>query len=117
MPSRRQLGGRYFEMWNTGDSSIAPEILHEKWLDHAHPEINGPADVQRALESARKAGPGLRFTIRAVLTDSETDLVTAVGEVTSAPASQGARPTRLIWLIRLQDNRLAEMWTYRDTVR
>lgn len=40
---------RYFQMWNTGDTSIAPEVLSPDWADHAHPEVSGPADVQRAV--------------------------------------------------------------------
>ena len=42
------IAARYFEMWNTGDSSIAAEILSPGWVDHAHPEAGGPDAVRLA---------------------------------------------------------------------
>ncbi len=38
------------------------------------------------------------------------DLVAIAGT-----AGQGTASTRLIWLVRVEDGLLAEMWTYRDT--
>lgn len=113
-PVSQQVAARYFEMWNTGDSSIAPQILSPGWVDHAHPEVAGPHAVQLAVEQIRAAQPDLRFHIEAILGDG--DLVAVAGT-----AGRGPRPspasTRLIWLIRLEDGQLAEMWTYRDTSR
>ncbi|WP_329250508.1 nuclear transport factor 2 family protein [Streptomyces sp. NBC_01478] len=112
--AERQLVLRYFEMWNTGDSSVAGEVLHPEWRDHAHPEIAGPDDVRRAVERVRAAQPDLRFDIRAVL--SEGQLLAAVGEV-SRGAGSAATVSGLIWLIRVRDGLLAEMWTYRRDER
>jgi hypothetical protein len=109
-PAARQLVLRYFEMWNTGDSTIAGEVLHPEWRDHAHPEVAGVGDVRRAVERVRAARPELRFEISAVLSEGD-DLLAAVGEVI-----RGSGPTltasRLIWLIRLRGGLMAEMWTY-----
>ncbi|WP_405948252.1 ester cyclase [Streptomyces prunicolor] len=105
---------RYFEMWNTGDSAVAGEVLHPEWRDHAHPEITGPDDVRRAVERVRAAQPDLRFDISAVL--SERELLAAVGEVSRGSGS-AATMSGLIWLIRVQDGLLAEMWTYRRDER
>jgi hypothetical protein len=106
----QQLVMRYFEMWNGGDSVVAFDILHRDWTDHAHPEVRGPAAVQHAVERVRTAQPDLRFDIHALLGDGA--LVAAVGEVVFTPGSATA-PSRLIWLVRIQDDRMAEMWTYR----
>ncbi len=98
---------RYFEMWNNGDTSITEQILSPHWIDHDHPEVTGPADVSLAVAKVRGARPGLRFQITSLLGDG--DLVAAVGQVETGgdtPAS------RLIWLIRLEDGLMAEMWTY-----
>ncbi len=48
--SSRQVVARYFQMWNTGDTSIAMEVLGPDWLDDAHPEVSSPCGVQRAAE-------------------------------------------------------------------
>jgi hypothetical protein len=31
--SSQEIAARYFEMWNTGDVSIATEILSPEWVD------------------------------------------------------------------------------------
>ena len=108
-PSHR-IARRYFHMWNTGDTSIASEILRSDWTDHAHPDVSGPADVQRAVEQTRAARPGLRFEIETIL--GEGDLVSVVGGVGHV-GRPGEIDSRLIWLIRLVDGQMAEMWTYR----
>ncbi len=97
----RSVVARYFDMWNTGDTSIADQILHPDWTDHAHPEVAGPEGVQRAVQTIRAARPGLHFDIHSIL--GEDDLVAAVGSI---------GPGHLIWLIRLVDGRMVEMWTY-----
>jgi hypothetical protein len=99
-------------MWNTGDASIATEILSPEWVDHAHPEVTGPHSVQQAVRQLRVVQSGLRFHVQSVLGNS--DLVAVVGTV-SRGAQADEEPSRLIWLIRLDGSRMAEMWTYRDT--
>ncbi len=109
--SSQRIALQYFQMWNTGDSSIADEILSPDWTDHAHPEVTGPRGVRQAVERTRAVQPDLRFQMDTVLGDGDT--VAVVGSV-----GRGARdePTpRLVWLMHLQEGRLAEMWTYRDT--
>jgi ketosteroid isomerase-like protein len=108
------MARRYFDMWNTGDVSIAPDILGADWIDHAHPEVRGPEDVQRAVAQTHAARPGLRFEIEAVLGEEDGELVSVVGGV-GHESRPGVLDSRLIWLIRVVDGRLAEMWTYRPT--
>lgn len=114
-PVSQQIAARYFEMWNTGESSIAAQILSPGWVDHAHPEVSGPHDVQVAVEQTRAAQPDLKFHIEAILGDG--DLVTVVGTASRGPQPTSPAATRLIWLIRLEDGQMAEMWTYRDTTK
>ncbi len=106
-PQASGRGARQFEMWNTGDASAAERILSPGWVDHAHPEVTGPEGVREAIERIRGARPDLRFRIDAVL--GEGDLVAVVG---SAGRGQDADGAPLVWLIRAEDGRLAEMWTY-----
>lgn len=100
----------YFDMWNTGDTTIADQILHPDWVDHAHPDVAGPAGVQQAVQAIRAARPDLHFTIHSILGDN--DLIAAVGSVGQPPAT--STPGHLIWLIRLVNGLMAEMWTYRQ---
>ncbi|WP_199509922.1 ester cyclase [Nucisporomicrobium flavum] len=113
--------GRYFDMWNTGDTAIADEILHPDWVDHAHPEVTGPAAVKQAVEATRAARPDLHFTVHTVLGDEE--LVAVVGSVGRSPSGAAApghggppaaAPGPLVWLVRLVDGLMAEMWTYQQ---
>jgi hypothetical protein len=67
--------------------------------------------VERAVKSVRAARPDLHFHIDAILGDA--DFVAVVGSVGNMP-SVAAEVSRLIWLIRVKDGRLAEMWTYRE---
>jgi hypothetical protein len=97
-PISQQIAARYFEMWNTGDSAIAAEILSPGWVDHAHPEVTGPRDVKPAVEQTREAQPDLRFHIEAILGDG--DLVAVVGTASRGPHPSPAA-TRLIWLVRV----------------
>jgi hypothetical protein len=102
---------RYFNMWNTGDTAIADQILHPDWVDHAHPEATGPAGVQLAVQTIRATRPALYFTVHSVLGDN--DLIAVVGSV-GQPQQATDSPGRLIWLIRLVDGLMSEMWTYQQ---
>ncbi|GAA4256871.1 ester cyclase [Dactylosporangium darangshiense] len=102
---------RYFDMWNTGDTSIAEQVLHPAWVDHAHPEVAGPDGVRQSVMAIRAARPGLRFTVHSVLGDE--DLVAVVGSVGEAPGD--GSPGKLVWLVRLADGLMAEMWTYQQS--
>jgi predicted SnoaL-like aldol condensation-catalyzing enzyme len=109
--SAQRVVKRYFEMWNTGDTTIADQILHPDWVDHAHHEVNGPGGVKQAVQAIRAARPDLQFTIDDVLGDGE--LVAVVGSVGRLHDTTDS-PGGLIWLIRVVDGLLVEMWTYQQ---
>ena len=100
---------RYFDMWNTGDTAIADQILHPDWVDHAHPEVTGPTAVKQAVQTIRAARPDLHFTVHTIL--GNNDLVAVIGSV-GRPQHSTDSPGHLIWLIRLADGLMTEMWTY-----
>jgi ketosteroid isomerase-like protein len=95
---------RYFDMWNTGDTSDAAAIIAPDWVDHAHPDVRGPEGVAAAVAAIKAVTPKLHFHLDHVLDD--TDMIAVAGNVHGAT-------TRLMWLIRIADGRMAEMWTYR----
>jgi hypothetical protein len=108
--SAESVVARYFDMWNTGDTTIADQILHPDWVDHAHPEVAGPTGVQEAVQNIRAARPDLHFHIHTILGGS--DLIVAVGSLGQPHATSS--PGHLIWLVRLVDGLMAEMWTYQQ---
>ncbi|MFL6123382.1 ester cyclase [Actinophytocola sp.] len=109
--SARSVVMRYFDMWNTGDTTIADQILHPDWVDHAHPEVGGPAGVKQAVQTIRAARPDLHFTIHSILSDN--DLIAVVGSI-GQPQQTTNSPGHLIWLIRPLNGLMAEMWTYQQ---
>ena len=118
-----QLAARYFAMWNTGETHGIGDLLHPSWRDHAHPEVTGPDAVARSIATIRAARPDLRFHVDTVLTATD-DLDTAqerppagsvVAVVGRADLGPPTEPSHLMWLFRVEDGRLAEMWTYHRT--
>jgi ketosteroid isomerase-like protein len=103
MPGSVNVVARYFEMWNTGDTSSVHEIVAPTWIDHGHPEVTGPESVALAVSTERAARADLRFEIEAIL--GGDGLVTATGSLGGS---------RLNWVVRLQDGLMAEMHTYRE---
>lgn len=99
---------RYFEMWNSGDTAIAGEVLAAGWIDHAHPEVTGPEGVAQTVARTRSALPDFRITIETLL--GEGDHVAARGRITRTQQGQ-VITSHVLWLIRLEDGRMAEMWT------
>lgn len=68
--------------------------------------------MEGAVERTRAARPDLRFDIRTMLCDGDLGAVAGVVHLGSdAEPSQSL--VHLMWLIRLADGRMAEMWTYR----
>ena len=107
--SPRDLAEQYFTMWNTGDTTVASQILSAHWTDHSHPEVADPDQVKEAVAKTRAARPGLRFEIETIFL--EGDRVCVVGGV-GAPDDSGRIVSRLAWLFRVSDGRLTELWTY-----
>jgi ketosteroid isomerase-like protein len=93
----------YFELWNTGETAAAAEILAEDWVDHAHPEVTGVEGVVAAVGRIRAVRPDLHFRIDALY--GGEDQVVALGQ---------AGPARLVWEFRLRDGRLTELRTYQE---
>jgi ketosteroid isomerase-like protein len=106
--SAASVVARYFEMWNTGDTSMVEAIVDPDWVDHAHPEVAGPDGLRQAVAAIRAVSPDLRFKVESILGDD--GLVAAVGGV----GAQHTSPGRFIWLVRVAGGRMVEMWTYQQ---
>lgn len=112
--ANKALVRRYIEMWNTGNVASADEVLASSWVDHAHPEVNGPADVKHAVEQVRAATPNFSITIESII--GEGDLIALRGLVRRT--HQGAEiASRVMWFVRVADGKMQELWTGTETSR
>lgn len=106
--ANRALVHRYFDMWNTGDGSVADAILGPTYLDHAHPEVIGPAALRSLVPRFRAANPGSCMTIEIAAANAEFIAIrnriarTVGGETT---ISDG------IAVFRAAAGKLAEQWS------
>lgn len=98
---------RYFEMWNAGDGSIADSVLGPRYLDHAHPDVLGPAAVRSLAPRFHAANPGARMTIEIAAADAE---FVAVRNRISRPVNGGE--VEGVALFRVEGGKLAEQWSW-----
>ncbi len=98
---------RYFEMWNTGNISRIHDILHPHWVDHSNVLIRGAQDVPAELLKTRAECPDFHIGVETIL--SEGDRV-AVHSTTRGACPDIDSESRVIWLIRLEGDKMAEMW-------
>ncbi|MEO7122745.1 MAG: nuclear transport factor 2 family protein [Lacisediminihabitans sp.] len=102
--SAQSVVGQYFRMWNDGDLSALDSLLSTQWVDHSHPDRRSVDDVVRAITVAREQHPDLQVLVDAVL---EGEVVTVCGRVVS-----GDRTENRVWIVRVEGQRLQEIWTY-----
>ena len=111
--ANKALVERYLEMWNTGNAALADEVLSPAWRDHNHPEITGIEDVKRALLATRRAYPDFRITVEAIIGERN---VVAVRALVQRTAHDGDA-TQVVWFVRIEDRKMAELWTVAETAR
>ncbi|MFF9350853.1 hypothetical protein [Streptomyces sp. NPDC014734] len=72
-----------------------------------------PQQSGRSVTRIRAGRPGLRFHIDTIL--GTDDLLSVIGGV-GHESHPGIIDTYLIWLIRLNNGQMAEMWAYQRSV-
>lgn len=105
----KALVRRYFEMWNLGDGRLADGILAPTYLDHAHPEVLGPAAFRSLVPRYHAAHPDAHMAI--VFAAADEDFVAVRNTITRRElgrtvASEG------IALFRVEGGKLAEQWSW-----
>jgi ketosteroid isomerase-like protein len=104
----KALVRRYFAMWNTGDFDGVDQVLSPRYVDHAHPELVGPAGVVAAATRFRASSPSACVTIDTLVADG--DLVAA--RTTLRYTRDGeALVTSGMSFFRVSDGKLAEQWS------
>ncbi|WP_220204098.1 ester cyclase [Reticulibacter mediterranei] len=94
----------YIEMWNTGNTALAEEVLATDWMDHAHPEVVGTDSVKQSVVKVRTAFPDFHITIEQVV--GEDDMVAI-----RATILRGGKTSRVMWFVRIVEGKMREMWT------
>ena len=106
--ANKALVERYLEMWNTGNAAIADQILSPTWQDHNHPEITSIEGVRQALAATRQAFPDFHISVEAIIGERNVVALRAIVQRTR----QGSFETsRVVWFVRVEDGKLAELWT------
>jgi predicted SnoaL-like aldol condensation-catalyzing enzyme len=62
---------RYFDMWNTGDGTVADALLGPTYRDHALPDVVGPAAARSLVPRFHAAHPEVQTTIEVTRADAE----------------------------------------------
>lgn len=106
--ANKALVRRYFDMWNAGDGSVADSVLDPTYLDHAHPEVLGPAAFRSLVPRFRAANPGARMTIAIAAADDE---FVAVRNAISRTVDGRAVESEGVALFRIASEKLAEQWS------
>jgi predicted SnoaL-like aldol condensation-catalyzing enzyme len=99
---------RYFDMWNSGEGSVADTVLGATYLDHAHPEVVGPGALRSLVPRFRAANPGARMTIEVAAADAE---FVAVRNSISRTVDGRRVDSEGVALFRIAADKLAEQWS------
>jgi predicted SnoaL-like aldol condensation-catalyzing enzyme len=106
--ANESLVRRYYEMWNTGDASVATALLCAAYLDHAHPETLGPAAFRSLVPRYRAANPDARMRIEIAASDDE---LVAVRNTISRTHDGAPVESHGVALFRVESGKLAEQWS------
>ena len=99
---------RYFDMWNTGDGTVADAVVAATYLDHAHPEVIGPAALRSLVPRFHAANPDACMTIEVAGTDAE---LVAVRNTISLTREGRPVVSEGIAVFRIAGGKLAEQWS------
>ena len=127
MPNEQNeaVAKRGFEAFNTGDMSIADEIVADGAPSHdpAMPEeLSGPDAMKKAVEIYRGAFPDLQLTIDECFSDGDLVCIrwssegTNDGELMGMPATGKRVTSEGISIDRIQDGKIVESWVHWDNL-
>jgi hypothetical protein len=98
-------------MWNTGQGSLADELLDPTYVEHTHPSFLGPAASRALVPRLHGLYPGLVVSVEIVLASAEFVVVRTTvepGDVDGHPDGPG----RGMAMFRVAGGKLAEQWSW-----
>jgi ketosteroid isomerase-like protein len=106
--ANKSLVRRYFDMWNTGAGVIADDVLAATYVDHALPDVLGPAAARSLAPRFHAANPDARMIIEAIV--AEGDYVTVRNAIHKVRDGREV-VSRGMAFFRVADGKLAEQWS------
>jgi predicted SnoaL-like aldol condensation-catalyzing enzyme len=100
---------RYFDMWNTGEGAVADLVLGPVYVDHAHPDVLGPARVRSLVPRFRAASPDAHISLEILGADDE---IVAVHTTLKLVRDGAVTLTRGVSVFRVAEGKLVEQWTW-----
>jgi predicted SnoaL-like aldol condensation-catalyzing enzyme len=108
LEAKKALVRRYFEMWNTGAGVVADDVLGPTYVDHANPDVLGPAAARALAPRFHAANPDARLIIEAIAAEGE--FVTVRNAV---HRTRGGKEvvSRGMAFFRVANGKLVEQWS------
>jgi ketosteroid isomerase-like protein len=104
----KSLVRSYFDMWNTGDFHRIDQMMAAGYVDHAHPEIAGPAGIAAAATRFLEENPGATVTIDTLVAEGE--LVAARTTIRNTRGGEAVVTSGMAFF-RVNEGKLAEQWS------
>jgi ketosteroid isomerase-like protein len=99
---------RYFEMWNTGAGSEADALLDARYVDHAYPDVLGPAASRSLAPRFHAANPDARMVVEAIVAEGE---FVTVRNAIHRSRDGGEVVSRGMAFFRIANGKLVEQWS------
>jgi predicted SnoaL-like aldol condensation-catalyzing enzyme len=107
--AKKALVRRYFDMWNTGAGVVADAVLAGTYIDHAYPDVVGPAAARSLAPRFHAANPDAKMVIEAMVAEGE--LVTVRNALHRTREGKEV-VSRGIALFRVAGDKLVEQWSF-----
>jgi len=99
---------KYFEMWNTGNTSLADEVLSLSYIDYSHPEIKETESVRQSVIKIRGAYPDFHITLETMI--CEGDIVAVMGNISRT--QEGEKVIfNIMWFVTLANEKMTALRT------
>ncbi len=109
----KEIVKTYAKMWNEHKTQLAEVILSDRYVDHAHPELVGPAAIAEVVDKTLAAMPDFHIEISSIVAEGE--LVAFRETITMTRAGQRQKLEGMSF-VRIVDGKMTDRWTYYDRV-
>lgn len=114
----------FVEAYNTGDTSLIDDVVTDDFVCHhvaGGQELHGADGYKPRIEELRSAFPDLHMTQDTLIVDGEMGAChynwtgTHGGEFMGIPATKKQIDTNSLTMMRMDGDKMAEMWVYGDS--